>query len=81
MTSYTSGPQTARYLILLRLYYAFITPILRPPSDCVFLALGPNSGSIFWLRKEPRNPHACEMALPLSAGHPQDIRGRAQMSG
>ena len=57
--------------------YAFITPILRPPSDCAFLALGPNSGSILWLWKEPRNPHACEMALPLSAGHPQDIRGRA----
>ena len=59
MTSYTSGPQTARYLILLRLYYAFITPIiLRPPSDCAFLVLGLNSGSIFWLRKEPRNTYA-----------------------
>ena len=55
-------------------------PILRPPGDSALLALGPNSESTLWVRKGPRNAHACEMDLPLSAGHPQDIRGRAQMS-
>ena len=63
-----------------RVFY-FITPILRPPNDCAFFALGLNSRSIFRARKHPRNLHACEMARPLSAGHLQDIHARAQMSG
>ena len=24
--------------------FHFVTPILRPPSDCAFFALGPNAG-------------------------------------
>ena len=57
----------------------FITPSLRLYYARVviahFLGLVPNSGSMFWVRKEPRKPHACEMALPpfrgTSAWHPR----------